>query len=106
MYTIIQLGKNKGRRLYDETKYDANFVLCSEFTIAFNSLINNNIDLYLLHNIPNHNIIFKGEDFKYLNQTEDEFYNIKLEVSENIRLIKNLQLTDFWKIHFIKGLEI
>ena len=107
IYKIIDNGKNKGMRLYDETKHDASVIFFSEMSIAINNLIDQNINFYLLYNSPTHNIIWDEIDFKYLNQSKDQHYkNSQGIYPNNIKLIKDNQCNDFWKINNIGGLEI
>ena len=107
IYNIIDSGENKGLRLYNEALYGSDSALYSEFEVFFNNLSNNNVSFYLLNNSPNTNIILNQDDFNYLNQSREQRDNNKMvNYSQNINLIKNNQLQDFWKIYNINGLEI
>jgi len=107
IYDIINSGENKGLRVYNEALYGTDSALYSELEIFFNNLLNNGVNFYLLHNIPNTNIILNQDDFNYLNQSREQRDNNKMvNHPQNINLIKNNQSQDFWKIYNIRGLEI
>src|SRR5262245_30540956 len=86
LYNIIESGRFKGERIYDETQIDPVTAFYSELEFYFNACVQNNYHVYIIYNKPKHSIIFNKDEINYislksyLHENEEINYNF----SDNI----------------------
>jgi hypothetical protein len=97
LYSVIQSGKYKGFRVYNELELTPVMALYSELDFYFEKCINEGYHIYILLNKPTHHIIFNNNDINYINM--EPYSHCKEDIdyhfSSNIKFIKENQYLDF-----------